>query len=107
PIQKGEMAILGSDGLWENFGHTALVEALIHNCKTPDEVVRVLTDDTHFRMEVLRQAREALAKAPRGQKFKFERPEGILYGVLVEKSWRDNAGAEHKYIDAEIKKAQN
>ncbi|MBL7685537.1 MAG: protein phosphatase 2C domain-containing protein, partial [Deltaproteobacteria bacterium] len=71
PLKTGDLILQGSDGLWENFLHTQYILDLIQNCKTPEQVVKVLTEATHARMQVLKDFSEGkLAKV--GNRHAFE-----------------------------------
>ncbi|MDO8519358.1 MAG: hypothetical protein Q7T11_04270, partial [Deltaproteobacteria bacterium] len=61
-LQDGDLALLGSDGFWENFGFTQYILDLIKDCATAEEAISVLVKEAHYRMEVLSMAREALDK---------------------------------------------
>ncbi len=78
-LRDGDMALLGSDGFWENFGSTKVVLELIRGARNSEEAVQILTAETHYRMEVLSQARSGELPEVIPGLYRFDRPEGILY----------------------------
>lgn len=55
-LEEGDLVLLGSDGFWENFGHTRIILDIIQDCRTAKEVVLTLTRVAHTRMRILTEA---------------------------------------------------
>jgi len=78
-LQKGDLALLGSDGFWENFGHTKIILELVKHADSAEVAVKTLSDEAHWRMGIMEQARRRQLPEVIPGLYRFERPEGILY----------------------------
>jgi len=81
-LQQGDLVLLGSDGFWENFGSTKVIEELLRPAKTAEEATKILSDETHWRMDVLGQAKAGTLPEVIPGLYRIDRPEGIVYTDL-------------------------
>lgn len=93
-VKPNDWVILGSDGFWENFGRTEVLLNVLDKAKTADEATRLLTDEVHWRMGILSQAKGGQLPHVGKGRFTFERPGGFYY--------LDNGGRWRKSATMEI-----
>ncbi len=65
PLQRGDVVLMGSDGLFGNFGNIEMIANLIQYCETAEEIIQVLTREAHERMAILREAKRHLKNGGR------------------------------------------
>lgn len=95
-LREGDLVILGSDGLWENFASTKALLEIIKDARSGTEVTQIMSDEAHWRMDILSQARRGKLPEEIPGLFRFDRAEGIVYSDLSGKVKR----ASTLFIDA-------
>ncbi|HEX5032968.1 MAG TPA: hypothetical protein VFW62_00685, partial [bacterium] len=78
-LRPNDWVILGSDGFWENFGRTELILNIVGKASSADEATRLLTEEAHWRMDILGQAKAGTLPKAKNGRFIFEKPGGISY----------------------------
>jgi len=92
-LKQNDWVILASDGFWENFGRTEYMLNVLDRATNADEATRLLTDEVHWRMDILSQVKaRALPQASSGR-YIFEKTGGFYY-IDVQGRWRKSEKME-------------
>ncbi|HKX13117.1 MAG TPA: hypothetical protein VJP40_08195, partial [bacterium] len=78
-LRPNDWVILASDGFWENFGRTEAILNILDKATTADEATRLLTEEAHWRMDILGQAKAGTLPKAKSGRYVFEKPGGIYY----------------------------
>jgi serine/threonine protein phosphatase PrpC len=71
-MREGDLALLASDGFWENFGKTQYILDHIEFCTTPEQVLEVLTRESHRRMAMVQEAERYFEEHPDEKKYSLK-----------------------------------